>query len=249
MRLLVSVRSVDEVSAALAGGADIIDVKEPSRGALGAADLEVIRAVAARVPSSIPLSVALGDPADAIEAQVAVNRLAFRREAGELILKLGFAGTASEIEVAERLMSAIGTVRSGAAPMFVAVAYADWLRARAPSPSAVVRAASRVGARGVLLDTFIKGGRDLFDSISLEALIRWMGEARLAGLLVAVAGSIDAGSVPRLRAAAPDVVGVRGAACDGGRLGRISAERVRELRLAMVPSTAASASLDLPRFA
>ena len=35
MRLLVSVRSAEEVSAALAGGADIIDAKEPERGSLG----------------------------------------------------------------------------------------------------------------------------------------------------------------------------------------------------------------------
>ncbi|HEY0776746.1 MAG TPA: (5-formylfuran-3-yl)methyl phosphate synthase, partial [Gemmatirosa sp.] len=33
-----------------------------------------------------------------------------------------------------------------------------------------------------------------------------------------------------VREIGPDVVGVRGAACDGGRTGRISAERVRALR-------------------
>ena len=35
---LVSVRSPEEALAALEGGADLIDVKEPSRGPLGAAD-------------------------------------------------------------------------------------------------------------------------------------------------------------------------------------------------------------------
>ena len=34
-RLLVSVRSADEAEAAIAGGADVIDVKEPSHGPLG----------------------------------------------------------------------------------------------------------------------------------------------------------------------------------------------------------------------
>ena len=38
MRLLVSVRSAAEVGPALAGGADIIDAKEPGRGSLGAGD-------------------------------------------------------------------------------------------------------------------------------------------------------------------------------------------------------------------
>ena len=36
-KLLVSVRSADEARAALAGGADLIDVKEPAHGPLGAA--------------------------------------------------------------------------------------------------------------------------------------------------------------------------------------------------------------------
>src|SRR4051812_47948913 len=42
MELLVSVRSAKEVEAALAGGADIIDAKEPSRGSLGAVSPKVL---------------------------------------------------------------------------------------------------------------------------------------------------------------------------------------------------------------
>src|SRR3954469_22907203 len=63
-RLLVSVRSAAEAEAALAGGADIIDVKEPSRGSLGMADETVIQDVVATVAGRAPVSVALGDLAD-----------------------------------------------------------------------------------------------------------------------------------------------------------------------------------------
>ncbi len=53
-RLLVSVRSAAEAEIALVGGAALIDVKEPARGALGMADFQVIRdvitAVAGRAP-------------------------------------------------------------------------------------------------------------------------------------------------------------------------------------------------------
>src|SRR4051795_6593943 len=59
--LLVSVRSVDEARAALAGGAAVIDVKEPDRGPLGCADFEVCRAVRRVVPPEVPVSVALGE--------------------------------------------------------------------------------------------------------------------------------------------------------------------------------------------
>src|SRR5262245_1743855 len=44
--LLVSVRSVAEAMVALGAGVDLLDVKEPSRGALGRADWHVIADVA-----------------------------------------------------------------------------------------------------------------------------------------------------------------------------------------------------------
>jgi hypothetical protein len=233
MRLLVSVRSADEVGAALAGGAEIIDVKEPSRGTLGAADHEVVRAVEARLPTAIPLSVALGDPPDEKAVRTAVGRQPPRRQPGEVILKLGFAGTSGRQGIVNRLAAALDQARHVGSPAIVAVAYADYARAPAPSPADVLRASVRTGAAGVLIDTFVKDGRDLFASVSDEALAEWIAEARASGLLVAVAGSLGRDAIARVGDAGPDVVGVRGAACEGGRLGRVSAERVRELRAAM----------------
>src|SRR5207249_1070828 len=63
-KLLISVRSAMEAEVALAGGADVIDVKEPSRGALGAADSRVWRAVRKVIGSRAVLSVALGELLD-----------------------------------------------------------------------------------------------------------------------------------------------------------------------------------------
>src|SRR5207248_4650901 len=60
-KLLVSVRNRAEAEAALAGGADLIDVKEPKRGALGAADARTLAAVVAAVAGRRPVSAALGE--------------------------------------------------------------------------------------------------------------------------------------------------------------------------------------------
>src|SRR5437879_5820555 len=62
--LLVSVRSVAEAEAALLGGADLIDVKEPERGALGRAKGATIAAVLRRISRRRPVSAALGELAD-----------------------------------------------------------------------------------------------------------------------------------------------------------------------------------------
>ena len=45
MRLLVSVANAAETSAALAGGADVIDAKNPHDRALGAVSLDVLREI------------------------------------------------------------------------------------------------------------------------------------------------------------------------------------------------------------
>lgn len=233
MRLLVSVRSVEEVDAAMAGWADIIDVKEPARGAMGAASPEVIRAIAEHLPDDVPLSVALGDPMSGPEAAGAARVLTPSRRSGEVILKLGLAGAQTEVR-AEGLLGAVRTAVREAGPAgIVAVAYADWASARAPIPSAVIRVAAATGMTGVLLDTFVKDGRDLFAAMQPDDVAGWIREARAAGLVVAVAGSIGPVGIARLRSPGPDVVGVRGAACDGGRMGRISEARVRALRAAL----------------
>ncbi len=227
MRLLVSIRSAAEVDAALAGGADIIDVKEPARGALGAAGVEVVEAVTARVNPGVPLSVALGDPPTVPDVVAAVLGLMPPRRDGEIVLKLGFAWVATDERAAELLAAAVAAARPAAV---VAVAYADWSRAGSPPPVSLIRAAARAGAAGLLLDTFSKDGHGLFDLMPVEMVGRWVEQGRAAGFMMAVAGSLGTGALPLLGQIRPDVVGVRGAACEGGRMGWVSEVKVRELR-------------------
>src|SRR5438270_12690933 len=63
-RLLISVRNLQEARLALAGGADLIDIKEPSHGSLGQACASVISEIASTVGTHKPLSAALGELLD-----------------------------------------------------------------------------------------------------------------------------------------------------------------------------------------
>jgi uncharacterized protein (UPF0264 family) len=153
--------------------------------------------------------------------------------AGETFVKLGFAGLRSPAIIAPllaeavRLAGAIGQVR------VVAVAYADFARAGCVPPGDLVGIASDTGAAGVLLDTFIKDGRDLLSWLSLPELDAWVERAREKDLLVALAGSLRGHSFEAACSAQPDIVGVRGAACIGGRSGQVDRDRVRGLRALM----------------
>jgi (5-formylfuran-3-yl)methyl phosphate synthase len=232
MRLLVSVRSAVEVAAAVAGGADIIDAKEPSLGSLGAVSPATLRAIARALPPALPLSVALGDHCDAASVAGAFAALVgIGSHARETYLKLGLASMRDVTGAASVITAAVeAAARVAGSPAVIVVAYADHAAAEAPPRDVVRRLAAAAGARGVLLDTCVKDGRDLFHHVGRPELRRWVIDAKRDGLLVALAGSLSAEAVERISDLPGDVIGVRGAACAGGREGSVTEDRVRRLR-------------------
>ena len=229
MQLLVSVRNAHEAQLALTGGADVVDAKEPLAGALGPVSLPTFQAIVATVASRCPVSAALGDVGDERDAERIA--LAFAG-AGAAFVKTGFAGIASEAS-ARALMTAAVTGASAGGAALVAVAYADCEFVSALPAETILDAAVRAGARGVLLDTVRKDGPPVLELLSQQRLAAWVDRARSAGLFTAIAGRLRPEDLPTVLAIGADLVGVRGAACDGGRSGRVSAERVRGLRAAL----------------
>src|SRR5688572_5360505 len=222
MRLLVSVRNAAEAAAALDGGADIVDAKDPLHGALGPVTDAVLKAIGAQVNGQAPVSVALGDCGS---DNIAAGAVAAAR-AGAAFVKVGFAGCGAGL-LADDLRTAVESIRS---PAVVLVAYADYDRAAAPAPEDLLSLAHESKAAGILLDTFDKHGPGLTTLMTGRALSSFVGKAQRTGLLVAVAGKLAAADVERVLYTGADIVGIRGAACDGGRHGTIAVERVRTIR-------------------
>lgn len=231
MQLLVSVRSAAEVGPALSGGADIIDAKEPSRGSLGAVSPASLAEILALVPPECPFSIALGDLASPEEVTTAIASLELPVRAAPTYLKLGFAGVRAPEMVARILTTAVAAVADKGSPaLLVAVAYADSARAGTLTPELILGRAHAAGAAGVLLDTHTKDGIGLLGWLTPVALAAWVAGARSQGLLTALAGALTLENIDTVFAAGADVVGVRGAACQGGRRGSVRADRVRALR-------------------
>lgn len=232
-RLLVSVRSVDELTAALAGGADIVDVKEPRAGSLGRAGADVVAAIATRLAvtsPSTPLSVALGELVDWRGGDAAALPAQVRWA------KLGLSGCGADPAWRAqwlRLRAAVDAA-SGQALEWIAVAYADACVAQAPTPEHVAAAAVETGCAGLLLDTYTKSGRTAFDWQSADAISKLAEFVRGRGLRFALAGGLRREDVPVVRAVAPDIVAIRSAACRGGeRTQPVDAGAVREFRAAL----------------
>lgn len=219
--LLVSVRSAAEAEVALVGGADLIDIKEPSRGALGPADPQVWQEVRRVVGDRAPVSAALGELLAPDTEELAGQCL------GMAYAKLGLAGCHDRPDWILRWRSAARALPRGTA--VVPVAYADWTAARAPSPRVAVALAQWTTARLALVDTFNKSAGGLLDHLTREYLEELAAEAREVGVELVLAGSLDRAAIDSLRVLSPRYFGVRGAACAGGREGPLELARVKSL--------------------
>lgn len=244
-RLLVSVFSLDEVDAALLGGADIVDVKNPAEGSLGAPTPALLRAVRSRVAPPMELSAALGD-APHLPGTLALAA-AGAAACGADYVKVGLFGSARP-EQALELLLAVRQAAAEANPRtrLMAVAYADAARVGALPPRELPAIARRARAHGVMLDTAVKDGVSALAALGEAGCAAFFAEARDLGLATALAGALGPADLPRVRVLGVDIVGVRGSACEGGRSGALRAVRVRALRAAMHAPADASPALARP---
>lgn len=222
MRLLVSVRNASEARAALAGGADVIDAKEPLNGPLGAVSSDVLHEIATTIGNAAPVSAALGDICedDVLERAIAA------RQAGVTFVKIGFAGMRRRQRLEEDVLT---LARAARPPALVLVAYADFDVADAPSPAEILAMAAHVRPAGILLDTYDKDGAGLTSLMQACTLATFVGRAQASGRFVALAGKLTREDIETVQDTGADVIGVRGAACDGGRGGVVTPARVRAL--------------------
>jgi (5-formylfuran-3-yl)methyl phosphate synthase len=227
MKLLVSVRSTHEALLAAAGGADFIDLKEPSLGALGGLPLATIRdCVVALRGASVPISATIGDlPMQALgEIAARVRAVA---DCGVNFVKVGIENNEAALDVLTMLAPCGRSV--------VPVLIAD----RGLSAALVNHAAS-LGFAGLMVDTANKGAGCLFDCVTTPALRHFIDSARAASLMCGLAGALRVEHLPQLACLAPDFAGFRTAVCNGDRSGALDPQRLFALR------QAASGGRDAP---
>lgn len=222
MKLLISVRSVDEALLAAEGGADFIDLKEPGRGALGGLPVDTIREIVGAlrwINKRRSISATIGDVSmddlDHIAARVdAVGAC------GVDYVKVGV----ERVPQARAVLDTLAVSGWPIVPVFIADKGLDL---------ADVRYACALGFPGVMADTFDKLAGSLFDAVPMEDLQRFVATVRAAGPLVGLAGALRSEHEPALRALHPDFAGFRTAVCVGDRSGALDAERLRTLAAQM----------------
>ncbi|MEG6509346.1 (5-formylfuran-3-yl)methyl phosphate synthase [Methyloligella sp. 2.7D] len=221
-KFLASVRNADEAETALQAGADIIDLKEPDGGALGAVSPKTAAVVVAQIGGRAKVSATIGDlPMVPESVQAAIETTA---KTGADYVKFGvFPGPG-----AEACLGALVPPAGGAG--LVAVLFADDLPKFEYLPIL-----KNIGVAGVMLDTRRKGHGSLLDHLHLASLRRFVETVQQEGVMAGLAGSLKPHHLQYLLPLQPDLLGFRGALCDGEtRNNAMDAARCAKIR-ALIP--------------
>jgi dihydroneopterin aldolase len=198
--MLASVTGPAEAELALAHGADIIDLKDPARGALGALDPAVVREAVGAIAGRRPTSAVTGDlPMDPEAIVAAAQEMA---AAGVDYVKVGLFPGDRRADCIRALAPLARRTR------VVGVMFAD--RGADLDLLPLMREA---GFGGAMLDTAAKGAGRLLDHADAAMLGGFVRHCRAHALSTGLAGSLEAPDVPRLLLLAPDFLGFRGALC------------------------------------
>ena len=222
MKLLVSVRSVEEALLAASSGADFIDLKEPRGGALGGLPVSTIRRIVEalrRHGAGLPVSATIGDVPMHEPGRIAACVDAVGA-CGVDFVKVGIERVPQAPGVLDRLANSGWPV----VPVFIADHGLD---------AAQVERACGLGFPGLMADTADKRAGSLFDVMPVVELRRFIATVRASGAMVGLAGALRIEHQPLLSALAPDFAGFRTAVCVGDRDSALDPQRVRVLAAAM----------------
>lgn len=233
-KMLASVADLVEMEIAVSSGADIVDLKDPKAGALGAAATDIIRQAVEAVAGRRATSAVCGDlPMEPDTIRAKAEEVA---ETGVDYVKIGFFPSADAAACAAALAPLAARTK------LIAVLFAD----KKPDFD-LLDVFAKQGFHGVMVDTADKTGGRLLDHLPPERIPAFVSRARALGLQVGLSGSLEAPDVPRLLPFAPDFLGFRGALCgQSQRTAAIDAEAVKHIR-SLIPEerqAGRSASVD-----
>jgi len=230
LKLLISPLNEKEASEAIAGGADIIDVKNPQEGPLGANFPWVIRRIREITPKNISVSCTLGE-APNLPGSISLAALG-AASLGVDYVKVGLYGIKTPQE-AVFLLQNVNKAAKECNPKIkvVAAGYADAERIGALDPLLIPEIASLAQVDLAMIDTAVKDGKNIFNFLTIKQLEKFISSAHKLGLKAALAGSLRKQDLPAVYGLGTDVAGLRGAACTNSDRdnGQITRKLVEEL--------------------
>jgi uncharacterized protein (UPF0264 family) len=227
MKFLVSVIDEQESLDAYHAGADIIDIKNPREGSLGANFPITILKIRELLPEA-EISAAIGDmpnlPGTASLAALGAS------VCGVNYVKVGLYGVKNELEAKYFLKNVVNSVKIiNKNTKIVAASYADYKIINSLDPLLLVNIAKEVDIDGVMIDVRNKNNGNLFELMPEDQIKNFIQIAKTNGLLTALAGSLGKKHILKVFELGADVFAVRGSVCSGDRSSRLDKNKVKDL--------------------
>jgi (5-formylfuran-3-yl)methyl phosphate synthase len=217
-QLLISVKSVEESLIARYAGVEIIDLKDPAVGALGALATHEVSQIVQQINRSALISATVGEGHESVEALVSDIKL--YASLGVDVVKLGV----SELFLHQHFFTEMLNLTMQGIKL-VAVLFAD-----KPINFSLLSELQKSGFYGAMLDTQAKHF-SLLDVQSTVALNSFVGLCEKYSLISGLAGSLNKSHLPLLLDMHPTFIGLRGGVCEqNNRTSELSHSKVAEVR-------------------
>jgi (5-formylfuran-3-yl)methyl phosphate synthase len=216
-QLLISVKNAEEAALALAAGVDIIDLKDPNVGALGALDLAMTRKIVALVNGKTLLSATVGEQHISVAALLADIQLC--AQAGVDIVKIAVSDLFQHADFYDEIEK---MTKNGL--KIVAVFFAN-----EKMDVALLQRLKNAGFYGAMLDTKNKH-KNLLQVQQTADLHLFVQQCHKNELISGLAGSLKIQDVDVLLALNPTYIGFRGGVCENSqRKTHLQAAKLQEL--------------------
>lgn len=220
--MLASVNSVEESLQALAANVDIIDLKQPALGALGALETDLVKRIVNAIDGRCPVSATIGDLP--MQPEIVYQAVKAMAETGVDYIKIGFfpgddwQGTLEKLaSLAQQNLALIAVLFADTHPDF-----------------AVIGSLKNAGFKGVMLDTMNKNNGSLTRVMTKTDIAQFVRLAKDLKLLCGLAGSLRLDDIAELMPYQPDYLGFRGALClDHNRTAQLSKSSIMQIRQAI----------------
>jgi len=199
--MLASVNSLEEALIVLQADVDIIDLKQPALGALGALQTQQVASIVTALAQQKPISATVGDLP--MQADIIYNAVKAMADTGVNYIKIGFFPNQDWQQVIEKLKNL--TQQS---LKLIAVLFAD----QDPDFKTIDQLAE-AGFCGVMLDTMNKTNGSLTQVMPFTQIQQFVAMAKQHKLLCGLAGSLRIADIPVLLPLEADYLGFRGALC------------------------------------
>jgi uncharacterized protein (UPF0264 family) len=220
--MLASVNSLEEALLVLDEKVDIIDLKQPALGALGALDVAEVKELAAAIAGRCPVSATIGDMS--VQPEPVFNAVKAMAETGVDYIKIGFFPGGDWAGTLKKLSALTGQNHALIAVLFADTqpdfAVLDWLK--------------DAGFTGVMLDTMDKRKGSLTQLLAAADIARFVAQAKARQLVCGLAGSLRMADIPGLLPYQADYLGFRGALCrEHNRTAQLNRQAVAQIRQAV----------------